>query len=249
MTGLKNEHICSAASSNEKGVSRRIFLRDVSLFSLAAFAGSGLLQACKSQPAPQDTTAGAIQTEKPSVVPTSESQITVMEALKNRKSASSFQTQPLPQELLLELLWAAWGINRPDSGKRTAPTAMNAQEIDIYVLLPDRVAVYDAKTNQLSPVLTEDIRSKAGIRGFIAEAPVHLLYIADYSKFRIGDQAQKEVFSACHTGFIGQNVYLYCASHGLASRFYAMFDRNSLTDSLKLRENQSIVFAQAVGYP
>jgi nitroreductase len=249
MLDLRRAGIRSADNINGNGVSRRIFLRDLSLFSLAALAGSSLLHACKPPSAQPNTTPAAPQAGKPTAAPSAESQMTVMEVLQNRKSAASFQRQPLPREMLLELLWAAWGINRPDSGKRTAPSAMNAQEIDIYVLLPDGAFMYDAKTNQLSTVLTEDIRTKAGTRGFIAEAPVQLLFVADYTKLRVGSQAEKENLSACHTGFIGQNVYLYCASRGLAARFYAGLDRASLADSLKLRENQAIVFGQAVGYP
>ncbi len=174
---------------------------------------------------------------------------TLSEALRNRKSTNAFQPQPLSNEKLLDLLWAAWGINRQDSGKRTAPTAMNTQAIDIYVLLPEGVYLYDAKGNQLTPVLAEDLRTKATNEEFLKEAPVHLLFVADYAKFGMIPQSQKELYSAAHTGFIGQNVYLYCASEGLGAHFYANIDRASLKDSLKLGEDQPIVFAQAVGYP
>jgi nitroreductase len=186
---------------------------------------------------------------KPTTAPAAASSAAVLEALKKRKSTSAFQPQPLPKEKLLDLLWAAWGINRPDSGKRTAPTAMNAQEIDIYVLLSEGVYVYDAKGNRLTPVLAQDLRAKAVTMGSMKDAPVHLLFVADYAKFRTISQSQKELYSACHTGFIGQNVYLYCAAEGLGAHFYASIDRAVLKDSLKLREDQAVVFAQAVGYP
>jgi nitroreductase len=173
-----------------------------------------------------------------------------MEALKNRKSTNAFQTQPQPREKLLELLWAAWGINRPDSGKRTAPTAMNAQEIDIYVLLPEGAYMYDAKGNQLTPVLAQDLRTKATTQESMKDAPVQLLFVADYAKFRANvPQAQKELYSACHTGFIGQNVFLYCAAEGLGAHFHTSIDRAGLKTSLNLRDDQAIVFAQVVGYP
>ncbi len=100
--------------------------------------------------------------------------MSVMEALKNRKSATGFQSQSLPREKLLELLWAAWGINRPDSGKRTAPSAMNAQEIDLYVLLAEGAFVYDAKANQLTLVVEQDVRSKAVTMGSLRDAPAHI---------------------------------------------------------------------------
>ena len=126
---------------------------------------------------------------------------------------------------------------------------MNAQEIDVYVLLAEGAYIYDAKGNQLTPVLAQDIRMKTSTQGFMREAPVHLLFVANYSKFRNIPQTQKELYSAAHTGFIGQNVYLYCASEGLGAHFVAGIDRAALKDSLKLREDQAIVFAQAVGYP
>ena len=126
---------------------------------------------------------------------------------------------------------------------------MNTQEIDIYVLLAEGAYVYDAKGNQLTPVLAQDLRAKAAPMGSMKDAPVHLLFVADYAKFRAMPQSQKELYSACHTGFIGQNVYLYCAAEGLGARFYASVDRAALKDSLKLQKDQTIVFAQAVGYP
>ncbi|MGA2784095.1 MAG: nitroreductase family protein [Candidatus Bathyarchaeia archaeon] len=222
-------------SLTEKKISRRSVLRWVGALGASVAVGAGLeYGAAQILVTPQPVTKVA----------------TVSEAFKNRKSTNSFQPQPLSNERLLDLLWAAWGINRPDSGKRTAPSAMNSQEIDIYVLLPEGVYVYDAKGNQLTPVLAQDLRTKAATQAFMREAPVHLLFVADYAKFRANTpQAQKELFSAAHTGFIGQNVYLYCASIGLGAHFHTSIDRASLKDSLKLRDDQAIVFAQAVGYP
>jgi nitroreductase len=150
--------------------------------------------------------------------------------------------------VLLELLWAAWGVNRPDSGKRTAPSAMNSQEMDIYVLLAEGAYVYDAQGSKLTPVLAQDLRAEMGATGAIKDAPVHLVYVADYDRMSRVAQSQKEIYSAAHSGFIGQNVYLFCAFAGLGTRFYASVDRAALKGSLKLRENQAVVFAQAVGY-
>jgi hypothetical protein len=127
---------------------------------------------------------------------------------------------------------------------------MNAQEIDIYVLLSEGVFIYDAKGNQLTHVLDQDLRAKAATMEFAKDAPVHLLFVADYAKLDMFPQRQRELFSAAHTGFIGQNVYLYCASTGLGAHFYSSItDRGALTESLKLRKDQGIVFAQVVGYP
>jgi nitroreductase len=230
-------------------VSRREFLKNAGLIACGAAIGSMAILSTQTK---TTTVTTPLDTATTTVTATSRPATkgaTLSEALRNRKSASAFQPQALSKEKLLDLLWAAWGINRPDSGKRTAPTAMNTQEIDIYVLLPDGVYVYDAKGNQLTPVLAQDLRTKTGSTGVVKDAPVHLLFVADYAKYRAIPQSQKELYSAAHTGFIGQNVYLYCASEGLGARFYAGIDRATLKDSLKLRNDQAIVFAQAVGYP
>jgi nitroreductase len=249
MSESKHVNSPTTDSPGPRSISRRIFLGNISVFSLMAIVGSTLLEACTPLPPTIPPAVPVIPpSTKPESAPSPASPFTLLEALKNRKSASAFQSQPLPREKLLELLWAAWGINRPDSGKRTAPTAVNAQEIDVYVLLPEGAYLYDAKGNQITSVLAQDLRSKA-TPGFMREAPVHLLFVADYAKFRTMPQAQKELYSAAHTGFIGQNVYLYCAANGMGARFYAGVDRATLKDILKLREDQSIVFAQAVGYP
>jgi nitroreductase len=238
----------ASSGGGRRHLSRRIFLQGLAT-SATALAGSSLLEACDPSPAAPATAPIALPSAEPTAVPATASSVTVWEALKKRKSATGFQTRPLPKEKLLDLLWAAWGINRPDSGKRTAPTAMNTQEIDIYVLLSDGVYVYDAKGNQLALVLDKDLRAKAAAMGSLKDAPVHLLFVADYAKFRTIPQSQKELYSACHTGFIGQNVYLYCAAEGLVARFYAGVDRAALKESIRLRQDQAIVFAQAVGYP
>jgi SagB-type dehydrogenase family enzyme len=205
-------------------------------FSVAALAGTSLLEACSPPPA------------SPAAAPPKTNAATLADALKKRKSASAFQPQPLPKEKLLDLLWAAWGINRPDSGKRTAPSAVNAQEIDIYVLTSEGAFVYDAKAHQLTLVAAQDLRAKATTAASMRDAAVQLVFVADYAKLRTGSQSQKELYSACHTGFIGQNVYLFCAAEGLGARFYAGVDRAALKESLKLRGDQQVVFAQAVGY-
>jgi nitroreductase len=240
-------------SAEKKRVNRRSFLKGLSIFSLMAFAGSSLLQACArptsiSSATPATVPAGLIPTQTNASAATSTG-MAVVDALKNRKSTNAFQTQPLTKDKLLEMLWAAWGINRPDSGKRTAPSAMNAQEIDIYVLLSDGAYIYDARANQIVSVSDQDLRPKQSAQGFMKDAPVHLIFVADYTKFRSGPQSQMELYSSCHTGFIGQNVYLYCASQGLGAHFYASVDRDGLKDKLKLRGDQAVIFGQAVGYP
>jgi nitroreductase len=236
----------SAGSRGRRRLSRRIFLQSLAA-SATALAGSSLLEACSPPPAAPTTAPAALPLAKPTTAPAAASAAIMSEALKNRKSTDAFQPQPLPKEKLLDLLWAAWGINRPDSGKRTAPSAMNTQEIDLYVLLAEGAYVYDAKQNQLTPVSDQDLRAKTGAMKF-KDAPVHLVFVADYAKYKMGTQSQKELGSAAHTGFIGQNVYLYCASEGLGAHFYAGIDAAALKDSLKLQAGQADALLSGKAY-
>jgi nitroreductase len=173
----------------------------------------------------------------------------LMQALKDRSSSRSFSSEKLPLQVLSNLLWSAFGINRPESGKRTAPSAMNRQEIDIYVATADGLYLYNAKDNMLIPVLAEDIRAITGRQGYVKEAPVDLIYVADFSKMGDETKEEKEFYSAADTGFIGQNVYLFCASGDLATVVRGSIDRKALAKAMKLRPDQRIILAQSVGYP
>jgi SagB-type dehydrogenase family enzyme len=173
----------------------------------------------------------------------------LMQALKERKSTRSFSTDKLPMQTLGSLLWAAFGINRPDSGHRTAPSAVNWQEIDIYVATADGLYLYEAKGHTLQPVLAEDLRAKTGMQPFLKDAPVELVYVADYSRMGRGTGEEKNLYSAADTGFIGENVYLYCSSEGLATVVRGSVDRPALAKAMKLRPEQKIILAQTVGYP
>jgi nitroreductase len=148
------------------------------------------------------------------------------------------------------LLWAADGVNRPD-GKRTAPSAVNWQNIDIYVAMADGLYLYDAPQNALKVLLTEDVRAATGQQNFVKAVPLDLVYVADYSKAKTprGENPNAEVWSAAGVGFISQNVYLYCASEGLATVVRGMFDRDALGKVLQLRPDQKIILTQSVGYP
>jgi SagB-type dehydrogenase family enzyme len=173
----------------------------------------------------------------------------LMQALKDRKSTREFSSKELPLEVLSNLLWAAWGINRLDSGKRTAPSAVNWQEIDVYVSTAHGLYLYDAKANTLQPVLAQDIRSLTGRQSYVQEAPINLVYVADQA--RMGDRPadEKVFYSAADTGFISQNVYLYCASEGLATVVRGSIDRPALEKAMRLRPEQKVILAQSVGYP
>ena len=173
----------------------------------------------------------------------------LMQALKERKSMRAFSTKELPLQVLSDLLWAASGINRPESGGRTAPTAKNMQEIDIYVAKKEGLYLFDPKTNTLMPVLAEDIRTFTGEQSFVKDAPLNLIYVTDHTKMENLTGEQKDFYSATDTGFISENVYLFCASSGLATVVRGWINKLTLTKVMKLRPNQNIILAQTVGYP
>lgn len=173
----------------------------------------------------------------------------LMQALKDRKSTKGFRGGELPMQVLSNLLWAAFGINRPDIGKRTAPSAMNRQEIDIYVAAPDGLYLYDAKAHRLELVLAKDIRAMTGTQGYVASASVNLVYVADFTRMGVRPESEKIFYSAADTGFIAENVYLYCASEGLGAVVRGAIDRPALAKLMGLRPDKRITLAQSVGYP
>jgi len=172
----------------------------------------------------------------------------LMQALKTRHSSREFDSKPLPLQVLSNLLWAAFGVNR-DDGRRTAPSAMNWQEIDIYVFLAEGVYVYQARENVLKPVVAGDLRVATGTQAFTATAPLGLVYVADLSRTSRASAEQVNVWSPSHAGFIAQNVYLFCASAGLNVVVRGLVDAKALTEKLKLRPDQRVWLAQTVGYP
>ena len=131
----------------------------------------------------------------------------LMEALKERKSQRVFSERELPIDLLSNLLWAASGVNRPDSGKMTVPTAMDFREIDIYVAMESGLYLYKPVQNILKLVIAKDIRAAVGVQDFTQKAPVNLIYVSDLSKMSV-DEDDKVFYSATDTGFISQNVLL-----------------------------------------
>ena len=170
----------------------------------------------------------------------------LMQALSLRKSEhSEYSPEKLPLPVLSNLLWAAYGVNRPD-GRRTAPSASNAQTVDVYVAMAEGLYRYDAKAHQLAPVAADDIRAAAS-KAMLA-APVELIYVADTAKLKGSDEVKTQ-YTWAETGFVGQNVYLYCASEGLATVVRASIDRGKLASVMKLRPEQKITLDQPVGYP
>ncbi len=172
----------------------------------------------------------------------------LMRALKDRKSTRSFKEKGLSLKILSNLLWAAFGVNRPKAGKRTAPSAWNWQEVTIYVAMKNGLFLYNASKHILEPVLDKDIRKHTGIQDFTQEAPVNLIYVVDSSKMAEGTKVDKDLCSAIDTGFISQNVYLYCASEGLATVVLGWVDKPALATLMKLNKKQKIMLTQSVGY-
>jgi SagB-type dehydrogenase family enzyme len=172
----------------------------------------------------------------------------LMQALNSRQSTRSFETKPLPIQDISNLMWAAFGINRSDESKRTAPSAKNWQDIDIYVFLPEGVYIYRAKENKLEQIFNEDLRSMAGEQDFVKTAPLNLVYVSDQSKMGKASDPDKMMYSGADAGFIAQNVYLYCASQGFGVVVRAMVDKKALAEKLKLKSEQVIVLAQTIGY-
>jgi nitroreductase len=167
----------------------------------------------------------------------------IMEALAKRATGRNYGSRELTQQQLANLLWAAFGVNRPD-GRRTAPSASNTQENEIYVLMKSGTFVYDAGKHLLRLVVAEDLRSLAG-----KEATVTLLFVADLSKRSGGTTESKKNVACIDSGFISENIYLYCASEGLATGYRGSFNRQALTPKLKLRPEQEIIAVQSVGFP
>ena len=173
----------------------------------------------------------------------------LMQALMARQTSREFSDKPLPLQEFSNLLWAAWGINRPGTDKRTAPSSMNRQEMDVYAVTVEGVYLYNAKENILTLVVAGDLRAQTGRQPYVATAPLNLVYVADYSRMGESSNEAKAFTSGADTGFIAQNVYLYCASQGLATVVRGNIDKPVLEKAMQLRSECKVVLAQTVGYP
>lgn len=174
--------------------------------------------------------------------------IPLMQALSERHSSRDFIDKELTQKQLSDLLWAAYGINRPKEGKHTTPTSRNKQDIEIYLTTKDGVFFYLPEEHSIQQISDQDLRKVAGKQDFVKKAAVNLIYVSDFDKLGNGDENVKMMTAATHCGFIGQNVYLYCASEGLITVFRAWIDKNEIREALQLQENQRVIYSQTVGY-
>ena len=174
--------------------------------------------------------------------------IPLMEAISKRRSDREFTSKELPLPMLSSLLWAANGINRAGGG-RTAPSAMNAQEIDVYVALPTGAYLYDAAAHALQLVAGHDIRRVTGYQDFVDEAALDLVYVADHGRMKLVPVASRESFASAAAGAIAQNVYLFAAGNGLSTVIRAWINRDAIADALGLEHDHQVLLSQTVGFP
>jgi nitroreductase len=232
-------------------MNRRKFVKAVP--SLAVLAGSVSGYSLNDQ---------VSQELKPVILPPPEKDggKTILTCLFERKTTRSISSKELPMQIISNLLWAGFGVNRESAafGKkgRTAPSASNSQEIDLYVALPGGVYVFEALHHQLLPVAEGDFRARSVRRG-AATAPLNIFFVADLSRYdlgpsqpdpNIGDMEVQKSYYYTDTGFIAQNIYLYAASCGLAAWFHNC-DKENTVKEFKLKPAQHVLFAQTVGYP
>ncbi len=173
----------------------------------------------------------------------------LMQALKERQSQRAYSDKKLPPQQLADLLWAANGINRASTGMRTAPSTMNWQEIEVYAVLEEGTFLYDPKANSLKGVVKGDLRKLTGLQDFAATAPLNLVLVADMSKTKGISGPELDAYVFADAGFVSQNVYLFCASEGLATVVRGLLDKKALAEAMKLPAGKKIIFAQTVGYP
>lgn len=175
--------------------------------------------------------------------------VSLAEALERRASAREFADRALDLPTLAGLLWSACGVNRPQNGHRTAPSARNWQEIDVYVVTAEGIHVYDAARQALRPIDPGDHRAATGLQDYVARAPVNLVLVADYARMADASNESRNLYAAMDAAFVAQNVYLYCAAAGLACVVRGLVDREALARVLRLAPAQRVIAAQSVGYP
>lgn len=181
--------------------------------------------------------------------PRKEHPVTLMKALSGRRSTREFNTKELPAQVLSDLLWATAGINRPDTGKRTAPSAWDRQEVELFVALEQGLSLYLPKLHALEPVVAGDLRALTGKQDYVTQAPVNLVYVADLSKMKGSSDQERLITATADTGFMAQNAYLYASAEGLAIVVRGWIDKEALGEAMKLQPRQKIILAQTVGFP
>ncbi len=194
------------------------------------------------------TTAAAPQETLPLPPPNTSGGAPLQTALRLRQSQREFSTEALAPQTLSDLLWSALGVNRPESQGRTTPSALNSQEIDLYVALSEGVYLYNPTNHSLKLLVERDIRANTGGQPFVKDAPVALLYVANYDRMPKVRKEDREFYAAIDAAFPIQNVYLFCASEGLACVVHEL-ERDSIKAILSLGADQRVILAQSVGRP
>jgi SagB-type dehydrogenase family enzyme len=174
---------------------------------------------------------------------------TLMKAFSERKSTREYSSKELNNADLSDLLWAANGINRSD-GKRTAPSAMDRNDVDVYVVLPDGVYLYDAKEHKLDLVSEGDYRAAVAGNGqdFVKSAPLSLVLVSELSRLGDTKNSQTQLMGAVDVGIVSQNIALFCAGANLATVPRASMNRDLLKNALKLKDSQLLLINHPVGY-
>lgn len=184
--------------------------------------------------------------------PDKEGKTTLMQALNKRSSSRNFSSEELSKQQLSTLCWAAWGYNRPEAKKRTAPSSMNKQEIELYVVLKDGAYLYNAENHRLEQIKSGDLRSYCGKQDFVENAPVNFIYVANMKKADVEkpDEITAEHIATSHanTGFIAQNTYLACAAEGLNCVVRAWIDKEALENALGLSPLHKVILGHTIGY-
>ena len=172
----------------------------------------------------------------------------LLSALNQRRSVRNYEQRPITLEVTSGLLWAAFGINRPASGDRTAPYWRHVMVIELYLATADGVWIYEPKSHALLPHLSNDIRRETGVQDFVGTAPLELIYVARGERMDVHGE-ERRIYASVDAAFIGENVYLFCASEGLGTVFRGSFDDFKLARRLGLADQQFVTFVQTVGYP
>lgn len=173
----------------------------------------------------------------------------LMDALSRRRSSRAFAPDALSDQTLSSLLWAACGMNDPVTKLRTAPSALNAQEVDVFVALPQGAYRYDAKTHTLLLASGADLRRITGYQDFVDEAPLDVVFVADYRRVALVPVAQRQMYAAASAGAMSQNISLYCAAEGLSTVLRGWIDRHAIAEALGLTHDQEPLLSQTVGLP
>ncbi|MFO7654885.1 MAG: nitroreductase family protein [Candidatus Krumholzibacteriia bacterium] len=217
------------------------------LLVLASFTPATAADA-PSRPAPDVAALAAQAPEQPLPAPSGGGR-PLQECLADRRTDRTFaEDRPLDRQQLADLLWAACGINRPESGKRTAPSARNWQEVDVYLTLPEGAFLYWPTTHSLQRVSPRDLRAVAGRQAFCATAPLNLVFVADARRMAGCPDDLRDLYMGADTAFMAQNVYLQCASTGLACVVRGLIDREAIHEALALAPEQRVTLCMTVGH-